>query len=302
MYDLVVVGGGPAGLTAAIYAIRKRLNVFVVSQDLGGKTNYDMQLPGMDTYRVIRGVEVVEKFWRELDYLNFARRLARVERIAKRDDRFSLTLEDGDVLEASAVIYATGSRVRHLNVPGELEFLGQGLSYSAVSYAPLFVEKRATVVGDGPLALRAVAELAQVAETVHFVSPSPALIDSPFARRLVDSMKVVLWSGHKVTAFEGNGFVSRVRLQTNGGMEKTIETDGVFIEMGLIPNTEPLQGLVDLDDEGRVVIDMVNRTSCEGLFAAGDVTNAIAEQVLIAVGEGAKAALSAYDYLIMREP
>ncbi|HEX6384869.1 MAG TPA: FAD-dependent oxidoreductase, partial [Anaerolineae bacterium] len=171
MYDLIIVGGGPAGLTAAIYAIRKRLNTLVVSQDLGGKINYDMELPWVEGHQVIRGVEVVEKFWRELDYLDFARRLERVATVAKDEDVFLVTTADGTELQARSVILATGSRIQQLEVPGERDFIGRGLSYSALSYAPLFVSKRAAVIGDAKLALRAVAELALVASTVHFIVP-----------------------------------------------------------------------------------------------------------------------------------
>jgi len=298
MYDLIVIGGGPAGLTAAIYGIRKHLDVFLVSQDLGGKTNYSLELPNTETHRVISGVEIVEKFWRELDYLNFARRLSKVTKVEKKEDVFEVTLDDGDVLEGRSVIVATGSRVKQLGVPGELEFIGKGLSYSALSYAPLFVEKRATVIGDGELALRAACELAQVADMVHLVAPTHGELDSPMARKLAANMKVVIWDEHKVKGFRGNGFVNRVLLETPEGKESEVETDGVFIEIGLIPNVEPIADLVELDELGRIKVDSRNRTGCEGLFAAGDVTNAHAEQVLIAVGEGAKAALSAYEYLL----
>lgn len=149
MYDLIIVGGGPAGLTAAIYAIRRRLNVLLVSQDLGGKTNYHLTLPGMEMYQVIRGAEVVEKFRREIEYLDFARRQASVQTIDKRQNHFIVTTTGHIELKAKSVIFATGSSVKRLNVPGEQEFLGRGLSYSAVSYASLFAGKRTVVIGDG---------------------------------------------------------------------------------------------------------------------------------------------------------
>lgn len=300
MYDLIIVGGGPAGLTAAIYAIRKRLNTLVVSQDLGGKINYDMELPWVEGHQVIRGVEVVEKFWRELDYLDFARRLERVATVAKDEDVFLVTTADGTELQARSVILATGSRIQQLEVPGERDFIGRGLSYSALSYAPLFVSKRAAVIGDAKLALRAVAELALVASTVHFIVPVPTydVLDTPLIRKLANSLKVVMWEGYKVKAIAGNDFANRVVLETEAGRECHVDVDGIFVELGLLPNSGPVEGLADLDSEGFVVIDNLNRTSCPGLFAAGDVTNAYTEQVLIAVGEGAKALLGAHEYLL----
>jgi thioredoxin reductase len=303
MYDLIIVGGGPAGITAAIYSIRKRLNVFLVSQDLGGKTNYRMKLPNMESHQVIRGVDVVEKFWRELDYLEFARHLEPVTSVTKDSaaipgaDTFTVTTAGGDEFQAKSIIFATGSRIRQLDVPGEREFIGRGLTYSAVSHAPMFIGLRAVVIGDGDLALRAVAELALVADTVHLITQVPGASRALMARGLVKSPKVVLWDGYSIKEIQGDGFAQRVLIEASGVIDE-IETDGVFVELGLIPNTEPLQGLADLDDKGRIIIDKLNRTSCPGLFAAGDVTDAYAEQVLIAVGEGAKAALSAYDYLL----
>jgi len=298
MYDLIIVGGGPAGLTAAIYAIRKRLNVFLISQDLGGKTNYRMDLPDIETHQVIRGVEIVEKFWRELDYLEFARRLERVKRIEKEGDTFRVVPADSDVVESKCVILATGSRVRQLDVPGEDEFIGRGLSYSATSYASLFFGKQTAVVGNGELALRAANELALVAETVHLITHSHQLLDRSLAQRLGITQKVVLWEGYVVEEILGNGFAEQIVVRAADGDEQVIGVDGIFVELGLIPNSSLVQSLANIDDQGRVVIDNVNRTSCPGLFAAGDVTNAYAEQVLIAVGEGAKAALSAFDYLL----
>lgn len=299
MYDLIIVGGGPAGLTAAVYAIRKRLNVLLVSEDLGGKTNYHMVLPGMEMHQVIRGVEVVDRFRRELSYLDFTVRSEKAQTLEKKDDLFTVKTAGGAELMAKSVILATGSRVKHLNVPGEEGYMGRGLSYSAISHAPLFIGKHTTVIGDGKLALRAVAELAQVSNTVHLVAPTHGTLDMPMAKRLMtDKMKVVVLEGYKVKAIEGNGFADKVVLETPEGKEAEIGTDGIFVELGLIPNSKLVKELVDLDDQGRVIVDNRNRTNCPGLFAAGDVTDAFAEQVLIAVGEGAKAGLSAYEYLL----
>ena len=299
MYDLIIVGGGPAGLTAAIYAIRKRLNILLISEDLGGKTNYQMILPWMESHQVIRGVDIVEKFRRELTYLDFAHRIEHVQNLTKENNAFILTLTSGEKLEAKSVILATGSRVRHLNVPGERDYTGRGLSYSAISYAPLFLGKHTTVIGEGKLALRATAELAKVADAVCLVAPSHGILDTPLAKSIIGAdVSVIVLEGHKVKRILGNGFVDRVVLSTPEGGEAEVGTDGVFVELGLLPNSQMVDGLVVLDAQGRIMVDTRNQTSCTGLFAAGDVTNAYAEQVLIAIGEGAKAALSAYEYLL----
>jgi alkyl hydroperoxide reductase subunit F len=298
MYDLIIVGGGPAGLTAAIYAIRKRLNVFLVSLDLGGKINYRMVMPDDETHQVIRGVEIVEKFWRELDYLEFARHLEPVTKISKDAENFLIETAGGDMLQAKSIIFATGARVIPLGVPGEKEFLGRGLSYSALSHAPLFIGKRTAVIGDGRLALRAVAELSLNAEAVHLIAESPEIVETPLVQRLANNLKVIIWEGYRVKEIQGTASAERIIMATEEGATAEVEIDGVFVEIGLIPNSEPVRDLAETDEQGRVKVDNLNRTSCPGLFAAGDVTDAFAEQVLIAVGEGAKAALSAYDYLL----
>jgi NADH-dependent peroxiredoxin subunit F len=298
MYDLIVVGGGPAGLTAAIYAIRKRLNVLMVSKDLGGKTNYHLELPDQESYLVIRGVEVVDKFRDELEYLNFARRMDSVVNISQADDHFVVETQGGDKLEARAVIVATGARQQWLDVPGEREFLSRGLCYSAVSYAPLFIDKKTVVIGDGELALRSAAELATVASQVHVVGPSGPILDTPLGRKMMAAPNVTILEGYKVTQVLGNGFAERIVVRDPQGAETDIPADGTFVEMALIPNTAMVADLVRLTDDGYIEVDCYNRTNVPGLFAAGDVTSIMAEQVLVAVGEGVKAALSAYDYLL----
>jgi thioredoxin reductase len=257
-----------------------------------------MELPDGETHEVIRGVEVVEKFWRELDYLEFARHLEPVRKIDKEGSVYTVTTASGDAHKARSVILATGSRVKPLGVPGEEKFIGRGISYSAISHAPLFIGKRTVVIGDGDLALRAITELALVADTVHLVADSHDALETPLVKRLATSMKVIVWEGYSVKEIHGGDFAERVIIETKEGARSELEVDGVFVELGLLPNSEPIQGLADLDNRGRVIIDNLNRTTCPGLFAAGDVTNAFAEQVLIAVGEGAKAALSAYEYLL----
>src|SRR5512141_988866 len=169
MYDLIIIGGGPAGLTATIYAIRKRLNVLLVSNDLGGKTNYRLALPWVEDYQVIKGLEVVNKFRSELEYLDFARHIEAVEKVEKKGESFIVTTKGGATLESKAVILATGARSVRMEVPGEKEYTMKGLSYSALSYAPLFIDKSVMVIGSADLALRSAGELATVAKEVTMV-------------------------------------------------------------------------------------------------------------------------------------
>jgi len=298
MYDVIIIGGGPAGLTAAIYAIRKRLNILLLSKDLGGKTNYHLSLPWIEDYHVIRGQEIVTKFRTELEYLDFARHIEAVESVKKQDEHFVVTTKGGAILESKAVILATGTRQVRMDVPGEKEYTMKGLCYSALSYAPLFIDKSVMVIGDADLALRSVGELATVAKEVTMVCSDDTPLDSPLGQKLQQAQNVKIVKGSEIVEVQGDEYARKLILKDKSGAINEYSADGMFVEKALTPNTNMVAGLVDVDEQGRIVIDSACRTNVPGLFAAGDVTNSYAEQVLVAVGEGAKAALSAYEYLL----
>jgi alkyl hydroperoxide reductase subunit F len=298
MYDLIVVGGGPAGLTATIYAIRKRLNVLMITKDLGGKTNYRLALPWIEDYQVIRGLEIVNKFRSELEYLKFARHMEPVESIEQVADGFLVHTKGGGELQTKAIIIASGTKQQRLEVPGEKQFIMRGLCYSALSYAPLFIDRKTAVVGEGDLALRSAAELATVAKHVHLIGLTGEALNTNLGKKLSGSANVTILEDHRVNEVKGNGFANHLVVEKPDGELQTIEAEGTFIEMNLIPNSQMVADLVDIDDLGRIKVDCYARTNVPGVFAAGDVTDSYAEQVLVAVGEGAKAALSAYEYLL----
>src|SRR3990172_6350458 len=198
MYDLIIIGGGPAGLTATVYALRKRLNVLLITKDLGGKTNFRLQLPDLDHHLVINGEEVVNHFVNEIEYLDFAREMDKVEKIERAPDGYSVHLKSGKEYVTRALILATGAQGQRLNVPGEREYMMRGLCYSAVSYAPLFIDRETCVIGDRMLALRAAAELAQIAKHVTLVAPTHGDLDTPLGQRLKGLNNVVILDGYKV--------------------------------------------------------------------------------------------------------
>lgn len=298
MYDLIILGGGPAGLTATVYALRKRLNVLLITRDLGGKTNYRLQLPFVEKHLVITGEEVVNRFANEVEYLEFARVLDKAEKVEKKGDTFRVLTREGGVYEAQTLLVATGALGQRLEVPGEKEFMMRGLCYSAVSYAPLFVERSTVVIGDTGLALRAAAELAQIARSVTLVAPTHGELDSPLGKRLQASPNVQIMEDYRVEQVTGDEFARALVVARNGHTRQVLHADAFFVELGLVPNSDLVKGLVELDASGCIRVDNRNRTSAPGIFAAGDVSDAFAEQVLIAIGEGAKAALAAYEYLL----
>jgi thioredoxin reductase len=296
-YDLIILGGGPAGLTATVYALRKRLNVLLISRDLGGKTNYHLQLPFVEKHLVITGSEVVSRFANEIEYLEFSRVFDKAESVAKRGSGFEVKTRDGKAYQSRALLIATGAIGQLLDVPGEKQYMMRGLCYSAVSYAPLFIERDVCVIGDSHLALRATAELALIARSVSLVAPSHGELDSPMGNVVLGHDNVKVLEGYRVTSVAGDEYARKIVISRDG-KSQDLEADAFFVELDLIPQSKIVAGLVETDDGGLIKVDSRNRTSMPGIFAAGDVTDVIAEQVLIAVGEGAKAALSAYEYLL----
>jgi len=221
-----------------------------------------------------------------------------VEKISQINGGFSVQTKGGGELTTRAVIIATGTRQKRMDVPGEKQFIMRGLCYSALSYAPLFIDKRTVVIGNGDLALRSAAELATVAQHVTLVGPCGDVLNTVLCAKLRQSANVDVLEGYQVLEVQGQDYCERVIVKAPDGAQSTLEADGTFIEMGLDSNSQMVAGLVDTDEHGCIKIDSHAHTSVPGIFAAGDVTNVGGEQVLIAVGEGAKAALSAYDYLL----
>lgn len=297
MYDLIILGGGPAGLTATVYAIRKRINALLITRDLGGKTNYRLQLPFVEKHLVITGEEVVSRFANEVEYLEFARVLDKAVGVEKTKKAFSVSTKDGKTYEAKTLIVATGAVGQRLEVPGEREYMMRGLCYSAVSYAPLFIERDTCVIGDTALALRSTAELSRIARKVTLVAPTHGELDSPMGRRVLSAPNVEVLEGFRVEAVKGDEYARRLVIHREDERRELV-ADSFFVELDLIPQSDLVANLVARDNKGHILVDARNRTSTQGIFAAGDVTDVISEQVLISVGEGAKAALAAYEYLL----
>lgn len=301
MYDLIILGGGPAGLTAAVYAIRKRLDVLVISPDLGGKTSYHMYLPdNIDRFQVINGEEIVNRFKSQIEYLEFARKQESVEQVSAIQGGYEIKTKQGNRYQARAVIVATGAKAVQLNVPGEGKYRLRGLSYSAVSYAPLFIDKTVAVVGEGELGVRSGLELAQNARQVYYIAPSGTGLDSAMGKNLSAAKNVTVLDGFQVKEIKGDDAYAHSLVVAKAGDSRELMVDVTFVEMGLVPNSDCVSALVELNGKKQIKVDNSNRTSTPGIFAAGDVTDTYAEQVLICIGEGAKAALSAYEYILSR--
>lgn len=298
-YDLVVIGGGPSGLAAAAYGLHAQLSVAMVTPDLGGKVSYPFALrtlPGRDTVWGASLVHELEMRVRnELEH-HYATQAKAMQALG--DGRFQVELDGGEILLSDSVIVATGARPQRLYVPGEGEYWGRGVSFSAISHAPFFSKRVVAVVGAGPRAINAVLTLAPLVERIYLIVTSGSeLSDSPAAALALNHPKVVAFRGWEVQQVSGDDFVTALDLVGVNGEIRSLEVEGVFVQLGLIPSNSLVRGLADLDSEGHVRINENCETSRPGLFAAGDLTTVHAEQVPVSLGEGAKAALSAWSYL-----
>ncbi|NLF76654.1 MAG: FAD-dependent oxidoreductase [Chloroflexi bacterium] len=297
MHETIIIGGGPAGLAAAAYAVRKRMDALFISKGLGGRTQRRLLLPWVEDYQVMVGAETIGRFQTQLDYLDFMRVRASVSLIEPLDGGFRVTVADGKQYDTQTLIIATGAVGKRLNVPGENEFEMKGLCYSAMTYAPLMVDRRVVVVGDELLALRAVAELSRIATQVTLVAEGDGDLDTAAGQYVLSHDNVTVRRRARVLEITGDEYARGVVIQHNGQREE-IAIDAVFIEKQLIPNSRLVEGLVERDACGFIRVDSRNRTSMPGIFAAGDVTDAMAFQVLMGLGDGEKAALSAFDYIL----
>lgn len=307
MHDLIVVGGGPAGITATVYAINRHLDALLLSEDLGGKSNHHMQLRGMAGFEPITGEEIVRKFRSQVEYLEHARFADRATLVEARylpDGRpgFRVTTDGGAALESLALIVASGVSPRLAGCPGEEEFRGRGVSYSAASHAPLYWGRDAAVLGSGREALRAAADLATLAARVYLIAPDGFPASSHLLDRVRSLPNVSVMPGHRLLGLGGGEYVAEASVRDPDGAVHVLPIQGLFVEAGVCPNTGFLSGVCELDVDGHVVVDGSGATSRPGLFAAGDVTSQCAGQMLVAVGDGARAAVSARRYLLELPP
>ena len=298
-FDLTIIGGGPAGLAAAAYGLHAQLRVALIAPDLGGKVSYPFALRTMPARDTVWGASLV----RELE-MRVRNNLdhhfnSEVKGLTRREDgRFDVTLGVGGTLVSRAVLLATGARPQRLYVEGESEYWGKGLSFSAISHAPFFHDRTVAVVGSGTRAVLAVLELAPLVKRISFVvSRAQELAQTPAVERALTHPKVLVFRNWEVQRIAGDEYVTGLDLVGANGEIRTLDVEGIFVQFGLIPTNALVRELVALDPEGHVIVNHRCETNVPGLFAAGDVTTVHAEQVPVSLGEGSKAALTAWEYL-----
>jgi alkyl hydroperoxide reductase subunit F len=304
-YEVLVVGGGPAGAAAAVYAARKGIRVGVAAERFGGQVNDTMAIENYISVLETNGpafaaaLEAQVRHY-EVDIMNL-QRADRLVPAAEPGGLAEVHMANGGVLKARSVILSTGARWRNVNVPGEQEYKNKGVAYCPHCDGPLFKGKRVAVIGGGNSGVEAAIDLAGVVQHVTLIEFADALkADAVLVSKLKSLPNVSIHVNAQTTEITGDGSkVNGLRYKDRvSGAEQLVALEGVFVQIGLVPNTEWLKGTLELSRFGEIVVDAKGHTSVPGVFAAGDCTTVPYKQIVIAAGEGAKAALSAFDHLI----
>jgi NADH-dependent peroxiredoxin subunit F len=301
MYDLIIIGAGPAGITAAVYAARKKMNFCVISMDIGGQAAWSGDIENYTGYQFISGPELAAKFEEHMrQYKIEMKESEGVVSLTRKDKCTMVVQTDRSVYESRTVIIASGKRSKELGVPGEKEFKNKGVTYCATCDGPLFGNKDVAIIGGGNSALDAGLQMMRIANHTYIINNLPDLTgDKVMQEKVRSSTAVSVMNNARVEAIEGEKFVSAIRITRDGTTER-LAVQGIFVEIGLIPNSGFAKEVI-MNDYGEIKVDFRNQTNIPGVFAAGDVTNVPEKQIIIAAGEGAKACLSAFRYLAQQQ-
>lgn len=311
MYDVIVIGAGPAGLSGAVYAARKKLNTLVLSVDLGGQASESWEIENYLGFTFLTGAQLAKHFRDHLESidennkeydLEFKEGVA-VKKISPIDGGYEIEA-NGKKYQTKVVLIASGKVPRQIHIEDMQKFVGKGVSYCATCDAPVYKKKNVAVIGGGNSALEAALQLQKIATQVYVVNISPELIgDEVMQEKLKAAANVEILNSYEIVGISGEKFVSGITVKEKfSSKERKIEVAGVFVEIGSVPSTQFCKDIVDLNEKGEIKIDArTNQTSKEGIYAAGDVTDVLDKQIIIAAGEGAKAALRIYSYLAKKK-
>jgi len=297
MYDVIIIGAGAAGITAAIYAARANLNFEIISKDVGGLTLWSPDIENYTGFHNLTGVQLVEKFEEHMKDYDINVKPESVEKVEKKDDNFLVKTDQGEY-ETKSVVIAAGSSPRKLGVKGADEFEGKGLAYCATCDGPLFAGKDVAVIGGGDSALAAALTLIQMANKIYIINMTGELTgkDNSLRDKVLESGKVEVINNAKTTEVFGEQFVTGMKYEQDGE-DKQLDVQGIFVEIGHIRNTEMVKDLVELNEKNEIVVDKTGKTSVEGVYAAGDITDLPGKQSIIAAGDGSRALLNAFAFI-----
>lgn len=300
-YELIIVGGGPAGIAAGIYGTRRKIKLLIITQSFGGQmVRKSVAIENYPGFKSISGADLVSQMVEQLKENKAEILNDKVSRITKEKDEFIIKTNGGEKFSAAAVIVSSGADPRPLEVPGEKEYIGRGISYCTTCDAPLFANKDVAVVGGGNSGFEAALSMQKYANKIYILEAS----DKPKAEEINQIMaakekKIQVIASAAVQKIEGDKFVKSLTYQDLKTKEiKTLLVEGIFIEIGNIPATGFLNSLVDFNEKDEIIVDPKTcQTKTPGLYAAGDVTDVKYKQIVVACGEGTKALLSVAEYL-----
>lgn len=302
-YDLIIIGGGPAAVAAGIYAARKKIKTLLITKDFGGQSMAAAKIENFIGLLEVSGVELAKRLENHLKkYADDILKINEgelVEKISKVNNLFEVK-SNKNSYQTKAIIIAAGSRRRKLNVWGEDEFTGKGVSYCAICDAPLFKNKDVAVIGGGNAGFEAARDLINYANKIYILEFSDKIKADPITvEQVKSSNKTEIILNAQVLEIRGDKFVEElIYRDLKSGINKSLKVEGVFVEIGSVPNTEMVKDLVKLNQKKEIIIDHKTcATSVPGIFAAGDITDVVYKQNNISIGDGIKAALSVYDYL-----
>ncbi|MDD5195238.1 MAG: FAD-dependent oxidoreductase [Candidatus Omnitrophica bacterium] len=296
IYDSIILGAGPAGITAAVYAARKKIDFLVVTLDIGGQAAWSGDIENYTGYQFITGPELALKFQEHMKAFDIKINMPEVAKRVSKEGNLVKTVTDKAQYLSKTLIITTGKSPRFLNVPGEKEFKNKGVTYCATCDGPIFKDKPVAIIGGGNSGLDAALQMIKISPKVYIINIAPSLTGDPImVETLAKASNAQVLNNSRVKKIYGDKFVRGIEVETEGAL-KDLKVEGVFVEIGLIPNYG-FSDILKLNELGEIVVDSRNATTVEGIFAAGDVTNVPEKQIIIACGEGSKACLSAFSYL-----
>ena len=300
IYDLIIIGAGPAGITAAVYAARKKMDILVITKDIGGQASLSGDIQNYTGYQFITGPELVIKFEEHMRKFNFEiKENEEAKELISKQSTFLVKTDKGNY-QAKTVVVASGKSSRELGVTGEREFRNKGLTYCATCDGPLFAGRDVAIIGGGNSALDAALQLIKIADHIYIINIADNLTgDRIMQEKVRADNKVSIFNNSRVKEILGDSFVQAIKIEEDKE-EKILDVQGIFVEIGLIPNSDFAVNL-EKNERKEIVVNQRNETNISGVFAAGDVTNVPEKQIIIAAGEGAKAVLSAFRYLSTRK-
>lgn len=294
--DLIIIGAGPAGITAGVYAARKKMDFLVLTKDIGGQAIWSSDVENYPGYQFITGPDLMRKFQEHME--KYGIQVKEKEEVIELEKKGNVVYikTTKETYEAKTAIIAAGKKAKEIGVPGEKEYKNKGVAYCVTCDGPLFAEQDVAVVGGGNSALDAAIQMMNIANKVYLINITDKFLgDSIMQEKVRNNPKVKILHNTRVESITGDKFVKGINIDTQG-RKNTLDVKGVFIEIGLMPNSWFAKGL-DKNEKEEIRVNCANETNVPGVFAAGDVTSVPEKQIVIAAGDGAKATLGAFRYL-----